>query len=543
MSTVNKGQKAVTENAVPKTKKKIRIIAKEGGLVDKLFQDGLDKMQERFQKTEEGVVETDYVNMDEDDLERLSRQAYKYIEKIYRHINSLYVQDQRTVLNMMKELYRIAVTGEYSCYQNMDEWGYKHEVFEQIDEEDDFSDVIFAARLLRYYYAMYEDFDQPFSAWDEIEALYQRFLHISFYKAVATEKGKPDSTCYQKERFISDLRKHMDTYMIGQDTLKKKLCVLLYLWIFNHERTNFLIVGPSGSGKNHIINTIASFENLGREVVSYDCSSLTPNGFSGDDVKNIFTKLKAACLHDGFPVEGSIVYLDEVDKIINFNHNSTGESVNAMVQQQLLSCLAGTETILNVDTSKILFILGGAFPRIDELEKKEKRGVGFNISFDKKENFTDNLRHQICEIGGEREFIGRIGEIVKIGKLTRDELKEVLMDETIGVFSHKKRSYEKAGFILEIQDDAIEGILDLVENEDFGARSVGNVMNELADSKYFYDMVMNGYSKMIIHKGMINGEAPVFQKKGKVRNETIHRYGKDHDVKKMMSYLSTEKKG
>lgn len=493
-------------------------------MLDKLFKYGPNEMLEHLVRIEDEMVEAGYPNMDEEDLEELSDQAYAYIMEIYKRMSSLYVESERTILNMMRELYRVAVTGEYSCYQNIDELRRENEIFAQIDEEDDFENVIFAARILRYYYLAYEKYDQQSTVWDEINELYKRFFCINRLKKTVKKEKTPDREQLQKEKFIPELRKHMDTYMIGQDVLKKKLCVLLYLWIYNQNRTNFLIVGPSGSGKNHIINTISNFKDLGRKVMSYDCSGLTPNGFTGADVKDIFVKLKAACFRAGMPVEGSIVYLDEVDKIINFNHDSNGESVNAMVQQQLLSCLAGTETIQDVDTSKILFILGGAFPRIDELKKKEKRNMGFNVSFDKTDSFDFNLRHQICEIGREREFIGRIGEIAQIKKLTRDELRAILMDKKIGVFTLKKKIYEEAGFVLEIQDDAIDGILDLVEHEDLGARSVGNIMNELADSRYFYDMMMDGYEKMIIHRGMLNGEAPVFQKKGGVRNEKIRRY-------------------
>lgn len=492
--------------------------------MDRLFKYKTDEMLMRLMKIEPEMVETSYNDTDMMVLRELSGQAHMYIAEIFKRISTLYAQEERTILNMMRELYRIAVTEEYSVYQNMDELTHKNRIFSQINQKDDFPDVIFAARLLRYYYLVYEKYDQPPTVWEKLNEVYNKFFQISELKMEEENKELSARESVRKERFIPELKKHMDTYMIGQDILKKKLCVLLYLWIYNQNRTNFLIVGPSGSGKNHIINTISNFTGLGRKVISYDCSGLTPSGFTGADVKDIFDKLKAACDHDNLPVEGSIVYLDEIDKIINFCHDSDGESVNAMVQQQLLACLAGTATMQDIDTSKILFILGGAFPRIDDLRKMEKRGMGFNARFDDTENFDINLRQQICEIGGEREFVGRIGEIVRIKKLTRDELKAILMDKKIGVFTLKKKLYEEAGFELEIQEEAIDGILDLIEKEDLGARSVGNIMNELADSRYFYDMMMEGYSKMIIHQGMLKGEAPVFRKKGRIRNEKIRRY-------------------
>lgn len=290
------------------------------------------------------------------------------------------------------------------------------------------------------------------------------------------------------------------------------------------------MVGPSGSGKNHMIETIRSFSELGFPVVSYDCSALTPNGFTGADVRDIFKKVRQACsnasvmnrLHGAGRNEKCIVFLDEIDKIINFNHDSRGESVNAMVQQQLLSSLAGTEMIEGVDTSKILFILGGAFPRIDDLKKDKGRPpIGFNSEPETIVDLKDSLRDQIVAIGGEVEFVGRIEDIVKMSKLTKDDLRSILMDENIGVFTKKRKLYQESGLNLEIEEDTVEAIVDLIEKEDAGARSAKNILNQFADSQYFYDMKIGGYNTMKIHKGMLNGEAPIFLRGGADSGKSI----------------------
>lgn len=337
--------------------------------------------------------------------------------------------------------------------------------------------------------------------------------------------------------FMSECHAHMDKYYVGQDFLKKKMCSVLTQWKYYDVRTTMLMIGPSGSGKNYLIETISSFPYLGMPVISYDCSALTPNGFSGADVSAIFKKVREVTRsgplfewmrrdsdRPGSSDGKCIVYLDEIDKIINRNHDSRGDNINAMVQQQLLSALAGTETIEGVDTGKILFILGGAFPRIDELEKeKDRNPLGFNAATECKVNIKESVRDQMLAIGGEVEFIGRIEDIIRLHKLTRDELKTILMDEHIGIFTKKKKIYNDSGLDLIIEEDTVEAIVDLIVKENAGARSVKNIMNQFADNAYFYDMKVGGYSCMKIHKGMLQGEAPIFIKGGRyIENGARH---------------------
>ena len=277
------------------------------------------------------------------------------------------------------------------------------------------------------------------------------------------------------------------------------------------------MIGPRGSGKNYLIETISSFPYLGMPVISYDCSALTPNGFSGADVSAIFKKVRE--------VTRSGPLFEWMRRDSDRPGSSDGnDNINAMVQQQLLSALAGTETIEGVDTGKILFILGGAFPRIDELEKeKDRNPLGFNAATECKVNIKESVRDQMLAIGGEVEFIGRIEDIIRLHKLTRDELKTILMDEHIGIFTKKKKIYNDSGLDLIIEEDTVEAIVDLIVKENAGARSVKNIMNQFADNAYFYDMKVGGYSCMKIHKGMLQGEAPIFIKGGRyIENGARH---------------------
>lgn len=499
--------------------------------MDKLFTyDSLD-MVKKLGDIEEEMREDSYHEC-VFDVESISENALSYIQIIFDYMKKCYRMEECTVISMMKEMYRIAATGEYMYIQEFDDIGYKNDVLEHMKGESGYQEVLYAIRLLRYYYLVKEKEFHSQEIWINIEKIYKSVEELGPLKKPEKKAKIPTERNELTEvEFMRAFRKHMDKYYIGQEVLKKKICSIIDLWKYHDVRTVFMMVGPSGSGKNYMIETIQNFPELGCPVVSYDCSSLTPNGFEGADVSAIFKKVRQSLrgkpilnwMENGFETDSKcIVFLDEIDKIINFNHDSRGESINGMIQQQLLSSLAGTEIIEGVDTSKILFILGGAFPRIDELKKeKGKNPVGFNSVMECQLDFKESLRDQIIAIGGEIEFVARIEDIVKMSKLTREDLKAILMDEQIGVFTKKKKVYQASGLNLDIEEDTINDILDLIVKEGAGARSVKNIMNEITDNQYFYDMKVGGYDTMKIHKGMLYGEAPIFLKGGKSDEKSV----------------------
>ena len=512
--------------------------------MDQLFAGSMEEMKKKLTEIELEMCEDCYSGTGQGRREELSENAFNYIVRIASYMSRNYLKERRTVLNLMTVLVRVAATGEYTFLQENDDLGFEDDVFEHLKGDKGFDQVLYALRLLKYYYLVFEKKHHPDSEWQKINGVYEKYRKMSSLDFYRKKVKKPDPDDIPEDEFIPRLREHLDRNVVGQDVLKKKLCTVVYQWRYYGEKTVLLMVGPSGSGKNYMIENLRSFPGLGRTVTCFDCSGLTPAGFNGGEVRDIFRKLKLDLArdrkkarensrknfeaqgpfgkhredpfsHDDPDPAGSIIYLDEIDKIINFNHDSHGENVNAMVQQGLLSALAGTEVIEGVDTSKILFILGGSFPKIDEIEKRKTRcAVGFNAGSVCVHDYSISLRDQIMEIGGEVEFVGRIQDIVKIGKLSRDDLKAILMDEHIGEFKRKQDIYKKSGLQLSIDDDTVEAIVDLIENEPAGARSVKNIINQFADSQYFYDMKMGGYHEMKIHKGMLSGEPPIFTKGG-----------------------------
>lgn len=497
-------------------------------MIEGLFKLNSLEMLKLLEKVEEEMLEDSYSD-EAYAIETIAKNAKEYIKAVFDFMKIHYKEESCNVLHMITELYRIAASGEYTYLQDITDIGYKNAVFEKMKGESGYREVLYAVRLLRYFYLVREKKNNPYRVWRDIEKIYKKVQELGpLTKKEKKERENHTEKELTEEAFIPAFRNHMDKYMIGQDVLKKKLCTVIYQYKYHGVRSTLLMMGPSGSGKNHMISTIKSFPELGFPVVSYDCSSLTPNGFTGADVRDIFKKVNAEkrsnAMKNNLNYNSGdcrcIVFLDEVDKIINYNHDSHGESVNAMIQQQLLSSLAGTEVIEGIDTSKVLFILGGAFPRIDDL-KKEKKAIGFNSGAECKMDIKESIRDQIIAIGGEAEFVGRIEDIVKMSKLTREDLKAILMDKNIGAFSKKREIYKASGMDLSIEEDTIEAIVDLIEKESAGARAVKNIMNQFADNQYFYDMKMGGYDILRIHKGMLHGENPIFLKGGAKNGEDI----------------------
>lgn len=457
----------------------------------------------------------------------ISRAAFDYIYFMFCYMKEYYQEDKQTISEMLQQLYKVLVTGDYQCYECKRTKGYGEHLFEGVKTLSGYGKMLYCAEMLYYYYNVCEKKTELAEEWKNTSLAFQKFLtvpeewdkEIEKKEKEAEKKVKKKTKKTGEAEFMQKMKAHMDQNMAGQERLKKKMCVLLYQWKYHQIRSNFLMIGPSGSGKNHMINTIKSFPDLDMPLTTYDCSQLTAAGFHGDSTRDIFQKYKDENRKENTPAEYGIIYLDEIDKIINTHYDSQDENCNAFVQQQLLSALAGTEKFETIDTSKILFILGGAFPRLHELEKYEKKTVGFRADYSQMVDLKVSLRDKIVEIGGETEFIGRIAQIEEMNPLTRADLRTILLDPKIGELSKLKKVYQQSGFTLEVKETVIEEILDQVEHDPAGARSVKNTLNGLIDSSYFFDMAMSGYKKIIIHEGMLYGEPPHFMYGGSGKEE------------------------
>jgi len=507
--------------------------------MDRLFGYNLENMEKQLLAFTDEMREEYYKNSEEP-LSLLSTYAMKYLKTLFVYIQDTFVDKECHACRMMEELYRAAKSDEHTYLMDYDEINSNTDPMSDMKGKYGIQSVLYAARLLFFYYIAREKTSNSVVYDSRMKKAFRDIEHMDkIGNAVekGTEKGIEKVPSFltrepvSEAQFMRELHKHMDKYYVGQELLKKKLCAVIDLWKFYENRTVLLIIGPSGSGKNYMMETIGSFKGLECPIVYYDCSKLTPSGFRGADVEDIFVKARKALEIEAkrksskmaMPVPtGSkcIIFLDEIDKIINFNHDANGESVNAMVQQQLLAALAGTDIIGGVDTSQVLFILGGAFPRIDELEKDKAKEAGFSADSSEKYELEDSLRDKIIAIGGEKEFIGRIDDIVKLEKLSRENLKEILMNENFGVITKVKQFYDKSGVKIVVNDDIIDELVELIVREDSGARAVKNEVNKLINTSYYYDMMVNGYNTMIVHKGMLHGQSPIMLMEGDSNGKT-----------------------
>lgn len=495
--------------------------------MDHLFAKDVNQAMEALRELEPEMREQYYKHTSYDDQEmaELSGHAYDYIRPVFNYMKHTYKEEKQTVCELMVNLYKTLVTGEFAWYESIGKLNHVNQVFDDILSIEGYEKMSYTANLLYYYYQAREKRSDSSTDQYATQCVFRNFLRMPKYrtdkrddrrKGDTGEKQKKNQKMEQKMKqdeaaFLKNLKEHIDRYVVGQERLKKKLCVLLYNWKYQQIRSNLLMVGPSGSGKNYIMETIKSFLGLDMTLTTFDCSQLTASGFSGASVTDIFRKFKTEYGNQHPAMEEGIIYLDEVDKIINTNYDSNDDNVNAVVQQQLLSAVAGTETFSGIDTKRILFIFGGAFPRIQDLEKYERKPVGFTDA----SQITDlktGLREKLLAIGGEHEFVGRIQNIEEMNSLTRAELREILLSPEIGELKRMQQLYKKSGFILEVEEEVIEAALDMAEHDPAGARSVKNILNQLVDASYFFDMKVHGYNKIIVHKGMLYGEPPYFQK-------------------------------
>ena len=323
--------------------------------------------------------------------------------------------------------------------------------------------------------------------------------------------------------------------MRGQEEAKKIVAMSVHKFVISEgkDRNPILLEGPTGSGKTFMFQLLEEMPEL-KDLCffNYCASDMTPNGFSGDDISNVFSKYERMARQkmkkgeNGLQMPLGIIFLDEMDKIIGMsNTDSNGEDCNAIVTAQLLTAIAGTQNYGSVDTSKILFIMAGAFEELENSRKKkrEEHGIGFavNASAKEKENSMTgyDLREELEEIGVSKQFLGRVPYIVHMDRLSRAQLRQILVDKEHGVFGKKQKWFKRNGKTLTYDEDLVEEILDRMEEHDMGARGAAAMLETLIGTAE-YDMFANGYKNLHLHKGKFFRAEPVFdEQKGKSRDK------------------------
>ncbi len=365
-----------------------------------------------------------------------------------------------------------------------------------------------------------------FFSGDDMKKLQEQFPQMTFMNLsdLQGQGGIPNKQKVKKKKKEEDkvkpvfnianipaphkIKATLDEYVVGQEQAKKVISVAVY----NHykrvstntmdeieiEKSNILMLGPTGCGKTYLVKTLAKLLDVPLAIA--DATSLTEAGYIGDDIESVVSKLLAAAGNDTDKAESGIIFIDEIDKIAKKQNTNSRDVSGESVQQGMLKLLEGAEIevpvgansknamvpLTTVNTRNILFICGGAFPGLEEIIKQrlsKQSGIGFNADlkdrFDKEKNILHKVTvEDIKKFGMIPEFVGRLPIVCTLDGLSKESLVKILKEPKNAILKQYQKLLELDEVKLEFEDEALEAIAEKALKKDTGARALRAIIEE-----------------------------------------------------------------